>query len=42
MEKKEFYQRPIAEIIELSHPLTLLVDFSANGQIDDWEDGGEA
>ena len=42
MEKKEIYQRPAAEIIELSHPLTLLVDFSANGQIEDWEDGGEA
>jgi hypothetical protein len=39
--EKEIYQRPTAELLELSHPRTLLLDFSANGQIDDWEEGGE-
>jgi hypothetical protein len=40
--EKEIYQRPLAELIELRHPLSLLIDFSASGDLDDWEDGGEA
>ncbi|WP_314029145.1 hypothetical protein [Porphyromonas catoniae] len=39
--EKEIYQQPTAELIKISHPLTLLIDFSANGQIEDWEEGGE-
>jgi hypothetical protein len=40
--EKEIYQQPTAELIELRHPLTLLIDFSASGDLEDWEDGGRA
>ena len=42
MEKKEFYQKPTAEVISFqSSQLSLLINFSVQGSIEDIEDGGE-
>lgn len=38
--KKEIYQRPIVELIKIEYPLSLLIGFSATGELDDFEDGG--
>ena len=38
---KEEYSRPTAELINIYHQLSLLTDFSADGGLGDWEDGGE-
>lgn len=41
MEKKEIYQQPQMEVIHLHSELNLLIHFSADGKIEDIEDGGE-
>jgi hypothetical protein len=38
---KEIYQQPKAERIELAHPLSILVDLSADATIGEWGDIGE-
>jgi len=40
MEKKTYLQ-PKAEIIYLKQPLTLLLDFSADGTVGDFEGDGD-
>ena len=39
--EKEIYQHPQAELIHINHPLSLLLDLSADGNLGDFEDGGE-
>lgn len=35
--KKEEYQRPIMEVFKISNRLDLLVNFSAGGELGEWE-----
>ena len=36
--KKEEYQRPIMEVLKISNRLDLLVNFSAGGELGEWEE----
>lgn len=38
--EKEIYQRPEAELITIGYPLSLLIGFSASGELGDFEDDG--
>ena len=39
--EKEIYQQPQAEVIRINHQLSLLMDFSADGNLGDFDDGGD-
>lgn len=41
MMEKEIYQQPLAEAIHIDHPLSILLDFSAEGNLGDFDDGGD-
>lgn len=39
--EKQIYQQPKAEFIYIDRPISLLINFSADGNLGDFEDGGE-